>query len=75
MNFAVALVSNNLRGITVDLNTLVSPGEPPDTARDRLVRTLLAAEPSAATMETVRKAEALPQLAALTIGAPEFQRR
>jgi uncharacterized protein (DUF1800 family) len=75
MNFAVSLVSNQLRGIRVDLASLAAAGENDSRARDRIVRTLLSVEPSAKTMETVNKAEELTQVAALTIGAPEFQRR
>jgi uncharacterized protein (DUF1800 family) len=44
-------------------------------ARDRLVQALLRNDVSSATISTMRKAIDMAQLAALTIGAPEFQRR
>ena len=44
-------------------------------ARDRLVQALLRNDASTATVSTLRKATDVSQLAALTIGAPEFQRR
>jgi uncharacterized protein (DUF1800 family) len=44
-------------------------------ARDRLMRALLRDDVSSATASTLKKATDVSQLAALTIGAPEFQRR
>jgi uncharacterized protein (DUF1800 family) len=62
MNFALTLASNKVRGITVsDLST---------------PRTILGDDLSDTTRDTIAKATSEPQkMAALTLGAPEFQRR
>jgi uncharacterized protein (DUF1800 family) len=70
MNFALALVQNKVQGVRVDL-----PSIDVDTARDELVRTLLQANASDATLATLEKATDLPRLTALALGAPEFQKR
>jgi uncharacterized protein (DUF1800 family) len=62
MNFALALASNKLRG------TVVS--QTPQPASD-----LIAGELSESTRATIAKAGSAPQIAALTLGSPEFQRR
>jgi uncharacterized protein (DUF1800 family) len=62
MNFALALASNKLRG------TMLS--QPPQSASD-----LIAGELSESTRATIAKAGSSPQVAALTLGSPEFQRR
>ena len=61
MNFSLTLASNKLRGVTVgDFST---------------VKTILGDDISETTRKTVAKATSAPQMAALTLGAPEFQRR
>ena len=62
MNFALALASNRLRGIVVS--------QAPQSASD-----LLGGELSESTLATIAKAGSAPQVAALTLGSPEFQRR
>jgi uncharacterized protein (DUF1800 family) len=61
MNFALTLAGNKLRGVSV-------PSLP--TADQ-----ILAGDLSDATRATIAKATDAPQIAALTLGAPEFQRR
>ena len=60
MNFALQLVGGRMRGI--------QPGTSP-------VGAVLAGEVSPATKSTIAKATDAQQLAALTLGSPEFQRR
>jgi uncharacterized protein (DUF1800 family) len=60
MNFAVQLVGGRMRGI--------QPGTSP-------VGAVLAGDVSPATKSTIEKATDARQLAALTLGSPEFQRR
>jgi uncharacterized protein (DUF1800 family) len=62
MNFALALAGNKLRGIVV----LQAPRSPSD---------LVTGELSETTRTTIAKATTAPQIAALTLGSPEFQRR
>jgi uncharacterized protein (DUF1800 family) len=62
MNFALALASNKLRGIEVS--------QTPQSASD-----LISGELSESTRATIAKAAGAPQIAALTLGSPEFQRR
>jgi uncharacterized protein (DUF1800 family) len=73
MNFALQLVNGQARGLRVTMRGLA-----PDTSeasRDRVINTLLAGDVSASTKQTLAKAETPEQLVALTLGAPEFQRR
>src|SRR5438128_11405221 len=61
MNFSLTLASNKMRGVTVaDFST---------------VKTILGDDISETTRSTVAKATSAPQMAALALGAPEFQRR
>jgi uncharacterized protein (DUF1800 family) len=62
MNFALGLASNKLRDILVP--------ETPYSASD-----LVGGELSESTRATIAKAGNAPQVAALTLGSPEFQRR
>jgi uncharacterized protein (DUF1800 family) len=62
MNFSLALASNKLRGIEVS--------QTPQSASD-----LISGELSESTRATIAKAAGAPQIAALTLGSPEFQRR
>jgi uncharacterized protein (DUF1800 family) len=68
MNFSLTLASNRLPGIVVD--GLRSPVD-----GQAFARTVLGDEMSETTRSTVAKATNAPQMAALTLGAPEFQRR
>ena len=61
MNFALSLTNNQLRGVSI----VDSPA----------VRTMLGDEVSDATRATIAKATTPQQMAALTLGSPEFQRR
>lgn len=59
--------------IRVDIATLA-----PDTGestREQLIESMLAGQASAATRETLARAETPQQLIALTLGSPEFQKR
>jgi uncharacterized protein (DUF1800 family) len=67
MNFAVSLANNQLRGITVRLGT-APDGSPVSHA-------MLAGDISDATKATIAKASSPEQMAALTLGSPEFQRK
>ena len=76
MNFAVALVNNRLRGVGVDLTPIIGrdpPRSPPRAMRwsRRCSRT----RSSDATRATIAKGGEVTQVAALTLGSPEFQRR
>jgi uncharacterized protein (DUF1800 family) len=73
MNFAVSLVSNQLRGIRVDVMSIAP--DTTDATRTRLVAQMLAGDVSDATRQTLGRAQAPLQIIALTLGAPEFQRR
>jgi hypothetical protein len=70
MNFALSLVKNQVQGVRVTL-----PGEQLNAARDRLAQTVLQGQVSEATLATLKKATDITQLTALSLGAPEFQRR
>ena len=74
MNFALSLVDNRLLGVRIDLASL---GGSPDlaTARPVLLRSILEASPTPSTLATLDKAKSVPQLAALALAAPEFQKR
>ena len=74
MNFAIALVNGNLRGVRVNLSA-VSGTEDPDDTREWLLSHVLLGAASEATTATLDKSSNPVQLAVLAIGAPEFQRR
>jgi uncharacterized protein (DUF1800 family) len=74
MNFAVALVDQRIRGVRVDIGRLAGSDDP-GLARQRLVTTILRNDLSQATRDTLQKGTQVQQIAALTIGSPEFQRR
>jgi uncharacterized protein (DUF1800 family) len=68
MNFALRLASNKLPGISIE--------NPPATAGpDHMIVAFLGGEASFETRATIAKATSASQMAALTLGAPEFQRR
>ncbi len=86
MNFALALVDNRLPGVHVDLSALAGSdgaewaatgGRPYDVAgaRGQIVRALLDNNPSPSTLAVLNKAATVPQLVALALGSPEFQKR
>lgn len=73
LNFSVQLASGQVRGIRVNVRSLA-----PDTSeasRHALVDALLLGDASAATRDTLAKADSPQQLIALTLGSPEFQKR
>jgi uncharacterized protein (DUF1800 family) len=74
VNFALALVDSRLPGVRVDLAALAGS---PDlaAARSQLLRQLLDTNVSPATLATLNKASTVPQLVALALGAPEFQKK
>ena len=74
MNFAIALASRGLRGVTVNLAT-ISGTEDPDAIREWFISNVLLDAVSVATHTTLAKSSNAVQLAALAIGAPEFQRK
>jgi len=59
--------------LVIDVNSLAP--DVSEASRDRLVGMLLAGRASDSTTKTLGRAEAPPQLIALTLGSPEFQRR
>jgi uncharacterized protein (DUF1800 family) len=67
MNLAVRLAGGQLRGTSLDASAINSP----EAAIDRL----LYGDVSDATRSTIAKATGAPRTLALTLGAPEFQRR
>jgi uncharacterized protein (DUF1800 family) len=69
MNFAVSLTGGRMRGVRT------SPAGDLEAARDTFVDQVLAGDLSAATRSTVAKATETPQVVALLVGSPEFQRR
>lgn len=77
MNFALALAGNRIPGVTADLGLVFGSEQPSlDTRQhEKLVETILQNDASEATIGTLRKTTELTELAALTLGAPEFQRR
>ncbi len=70
MNFAVELVNNRLPGVRVRLR-----GDDLAATRDDLMATILQGTVSEATASTLSRATDPAQLAALALGAPEFQRK
>ena len=73
MNFSLALVQNKLRGVTVNTSTADS-----DVAQG--AESILHARPSAGTLTAIQAGmdpakPSAPQIAGLTLGSPEFQRR
>jgi uncharacterized protein (DUF1800 family) len=73
MNFGLALVSNQQRGLRVDLAALAP--DTSETTRRALAESLLAGRVSAATRATLDKAGTPAEMVALVIGSPEFQKR
>jgi uncharacterized protein (DUF1800 family) len=67
MNVALALASNQMRGISVDHQLPFDSHE--------AAAAMLSGDVSAATLATIARATTAPEMTALTLGAPEFQRR
>ncbi len=74
MNFALALVANRVPGVRLDIASLSGSSELA-AVRTALLARLLDNRASPATRSSIEQAATLPQIAALTIGSPEFQRR
>jgi uncharacterized protein (DUF1800 family) len=74
MNFALALVNEQLRGADIDLDRLAAAGDL-EGARQQILASLLGNDVSDATAGTIAKATTVAQVTALSLGAPEFQRR
>jgi uncharacterized protein (DUF1800 family) len=74
MNFALALADNRLPGVRVDLVALAGSGEI-DAARAAILSRVLDNRAAPATLSTLQKATTLPQLTALVLASPDFQRR
>lgn len=74
MNIAVALTHGRMRGVSPPALPASDTDEPEARAR-ALARALLLRDPSAATLKTVAQAATGPEMAALILGSPEFQRR
>jgi uncharacterized protein (DUF1800 family) len=72
MNFALSLVSGRMRGVQPSPEALQST---PDVVRARIVAAALAGDVSETTTTTLSRASDARQIAALTLGSPEFQRR
>jgi uncharacterized protein (DUF1800 family) len=69
MNFALSLTRGTLRGIQVPAAASV------EAARDAMVNIILAGDLAPSTRATVAKAATRPQVTALLLGSPEFQRK
>jgi uncharacterized protein (DUF1800 family) len=69
MNFALSLTSGTLRGVQVPAAASV------EAARDAMVNLILAGDLAPSTRATVAKAATRPQVTALLLGSPEFQRK
>ena len=74
MNFALALVDNRLPGVHIDLSALAGTADLA-AARAQLLGELLDNNASASTLAVLNKATTVPQLVALALGSPEFQKR
>jgi uncharacterized protein (DUF1800 family) len=68
MNIALAIAGNQMRGISM-------ANQPAASDSRGLAATILNGDVSDATLATISKATTAPQMVALTLGAPEFQRR
>jgi uncharacterized protein (DUF1800 family) len=68
MNIALSVAGNKMRGVSIE-------GRPAAADSRDLAATILNGDVSDATLATISKATTTPQMVALTLGAPEFQRR
>jgi uncharacterized protein (DUF1800 family) len=74
MNFALALASNKLPGVTVE-SRQPSVDSRPTRDSQSLVSAILGGDISETTRATIARASDAAQMTALTLGSPEFQRR
>jgi uncharacterized protein (DUF1800 family) len=78
MNTGLQLASDRLPGVSIDRAGLLhGPDSSSDltAARTTVVQALLGNDVSQPTLDTIAKAESVAQMAALTLGSPEFQRK
>jgi uncharacterized protein (DUF1800 family) len=78
MNTGLQLASGQLPGVSLDRAALFhSSDSSADLAAARItfVQAMLGKDVSQSTLDTIAKAESVAQMAALTLGSPEFQRR
>jgi uncharacterized protein (DUF1800 family) len=68
MNFALALASNRLPGTSIDNESL-------ENSQQSAVDAILDGGASETTRATIARATTAPQMVALTLGSPEFQKR
>jgi uncharacterized protein (DUF1800 family) len=66
---------NQMARMPIQIDVRALAADTSEVARDRLIEVLLAGEASAATKQTLARAESPQQLLALALGSPEFQRR
>ena len=74
MNFAVALAGGRLR-LGTTLPGMTASASSADALSERLLETALGGDVSPATASTVAKATSSPQVIALILGSPEFQKK
>ncbi|PWT81019.1 MAG: DUF1800 domain-containing protein [Blastocatellia bacterium] len=77
MNFALSLASDEIRGVAIDRAGLIGNESSPklDRVVTHLVEAILSNEVTETTRTAIARAESVPQMAALALGSPEFQRR
>jgi len=79
MNFGLALAGNRVQGTQVDLSKLTANETSQAKVLDQSLKTILAAEVSAATRETLLKqldqSDPVTKVVGLILGTPEFQRQ
>ena len=75
MNLALRLAGNQVRGTSVDSSPSAILNPPSAMDSDAVIARFLSADASEATRATIAKATDAPKRMALTLGAPEFQRR
>ncbi|MGH7322934.1 MAG: DUF1800 domain-containing protein [Candidatus Rokuibacteriota bacterium] len=76
LNFAQAIVADQLQGTAADLRAIVPSGMPPDAAADRLIDALLGGEMSVESRAVIREAVATPGVRRATrhdpVAAPDL---
>jgi uncharacterized protein (DUF1800 family) len=78
MNTGLQLASGQLPGVSIDRAALLHSSDSSAdlaAARTTFVQAMLGQDVSQSTLDTIAKAESVAQMAALTLGSPEFQRR
>ncbi len=71
MNAALQLVSNQMRGVRVDVRQIAPAAD--EAGRTALIQTMFAGDVSEATTKTLARAETPQQMIALALGSPEFR--